>query len=100
MYFLQCGSFFFMGGPRSLAKIHLWASLTEQIKNQSRNVNVSVQKLAAFSSSQKTVSCQYKKRAKPLICLWMNKNPMALECFVCEEGENKGREGVIGLFSL
>jgi len=63
-------------------------------------VDLSFQKLAEFSGSQKTISCQYKKRAKPLICLWVNKNPVALECFLYGEGENRGRQGVAGVFSL
>lgn len=62
-------------------------------------MDVSVQKLAEFSRSQKIISCQYKKRAKPLICLWVNKNTMAVKCFACGEGENGGSPGVAGVFS-
>lgn len=61
-------------------------------------MDVSVQKLADFSRSQKTISCQYKKRAKPLICLWVNKNTVAVKCFVYGEGENRGRPGVARVF--
>lgn len=79
-----------------MAKILLQTSLQEQIKkkkNQPRNVDVSVQKLAEFSRSQKTISCQYKKKAILLICLWVCENPVALKCFVCGERENRGGQG-------
>lgn len=85
---------FFLYGKAKVFDQNMFVGFSQRTneKNQPRNVDVSVQKLAEFSRSQKTISCQYKKRAKPLICLWVNKNPVALECFVCGEGENSGRQ--------